>query len=140
MTRSSDHATVSHAHSGDTPLLDVVEQLEQDGIAGQFTCVEGALVKCLTCRKTMDASSLPADEMTRLEGESDPSDMMMVVPVSCPHCGAKGPLVLKFGPESSPEEADVLAALPRIAQAGSEERPSPGIVGDAPGGGAPGRP
>ena len=51
------------------------------------------------------------------EGESDPSDMAVVVPVTCPHCGAAGTLSLQFGPMASIEESDVLAAMPRTATA-----------------------
>ena len=48
---------------------------------------------------------------TRLEGASDPADMSLVVPLDCPDCGARGVLVLRYGPEASMEEADVLAVL-----------------------------
>jgi hypothetical protein len=34
-----------------------------------------------------------------------------VIPVECPHCGAHDVLVLKYGPDASEADADVLAAL-----------------------------
>jgi hypothetical protein len=49
--------------------------------------------------------------LRRLEGESDPADMMAVVAVTCPACAATGTLTLGFGPTSSAEDADVLHAL-----------------------------
>jgi len=38
--------------------------------------------------------------------------MAAVVAVTCPRCSAKGALVLKYGPEASGADADVLLALP----------------------------
>jgi hypothetical protein len=47
----------------------------------------------------------------RLEGASDPADMLAVVALRCPACGAQGVLTLGYGPDTSPEEADVLLGL-----------------------------
>lgn len=97
----------------DTPLAEVVDTLDTDGWAGQFRAVEGARVQCLTCRAVVAAERIGADEVTRLEGESDPADMALVVPLRCPRCGTPGTLVLAYGPNASAEEADVLGALDR---------------------------
>jgi hypothetical protein len=97
----------------DTPLLVVLRRMAGDGFDGQFMAIDDAMVRCLTCQQTVAASDLDADDVVRLEGASDPSDMLVIVPVVCPHCAAKGPLVLNYGPEATVEEADVLAAMPR---------------------------
>ena len=55
--------------------------------------------------------------MTRLEGESDPADMAMVVKLACPACGTAGTLILNYGPDASAEEADVLVAIERTPTA-----------------------
>lgn len=97
----------------DTPLGEVVDTLGTDGWAGQFRALAGARVECLTCRAVFAAERVGADEVTRLEGESDPADMAVVVPLRCPRCGTHGTLVLAYGPNASAEEADVLGALDR---------------------------
>ena len=74
---------------------------------------------------------MTADHSTRLEGASDPADMMMVVPTTCPECGARGSLILHYGPAASAEEADVMAALSRTPAVGSPgSAPTPGIAPD----------
>lgn len=55
---------------------------------------------------------MQVDSLYRVEGASDPDDMAAVVAVTCPRCSAKGALVLKYGPEASGADADVLLALP----------------------------
>jgi len=39
--------------------------------------------------------------------------MVMVVPVTCPNCGASGSLILGYGPNASAEDADALASMER---------------------------
>jgi len=107
----------------DTSLAAVLGELEREGFAGQFAPLEGGDIRCVTCRETFPASKVPADAVRRLEGVSDPADMMIVVPLSCPHCATKGTLTAHFGPDAGPEDADVVAALPR----------SPGGGGQGPG-------
>lgn len=97
----------------DTSLVKVLGELEAEGYGGQFMTLEGGSVRCLTCRTETPAADLDADRVRRLEGVSDPADMVMIVPVTCPSCGTKGALVAQFGPESSAADADVVAALPR---------------------------
>ena len=103
----------------DTPLVAVVDAVDDalarddGGPEGQFRSEEGARIRCLTCRDELDAASIVADDVTRLEGVSDPADMTMVVPVRCPHCDASGSLVLGYGPDATPEDSDVLRALRR---------------------------
>jgi hypothetical protein len=49
--------------------------------------------------------------MHRLEGASDPADMLAAVAATCPTCGTRGVLVANYGPEAMIEDADVLRAL-----------------------------
>ena len=115
---------------GDTPLSHVVDSIDANsgGADGQFGVIEGAELRCFTCRETFSAVGLNADRVTRLEGASDPSDQAMVVPVTCPKCGISGSLVLNYGPGASPDEADVIHAMDRDPSVGSVgESPTPGI-------------
>jgi hypothetical protein len=47
----------------------------------------------------------------RLEGASDPDDMVAVAALRCPSCKTRGTLVLSYGPETSAVDADVLCCL-----------------------------
>jgi hypothetical protein len=115
MTPSPDMPT-------DTPLLRVLRSLEASGHTGQFRAVEGGDVECLTCHATTPATDVEADDVTRLEGASDPADMLMVVPLRCPACQTLGTLVVGYGPESSPEDSDVLVALERDDPSEGDDR------------------
>ena len=97
----------------DTPLSAVLARLGEQGYTGHFATRDQGAVECLTCRTTAPAGSHHADEVTRLEGVSDPDDMVVVAPLRCASCGAQGTLVLNYGPEASAEESDVLLALDR---------------------------
>jgi hypothetical protein len=99
----------------DTPLIDVAETrgLGSGHGDGQFRTMPGAVITCLTCHHQASAADYSADEEIRLEGVSDPADMMMVVPVSCPNCGATGQLILGYGPNASAEDADAMAVMQR---------------------------
>ncbi len=100
---------------GDRSQVEVEARLAKDGYDAQFGAREGAAVLCFTCHQEFPAARLDADGARRVEGESDPSDMAVVVPVTCPHCGAAGTLSLQYGPMAGVEEAEVLAAMPRTA-------------------------
>lgn len=99
----------------DRSQVEVERRLDQQGFGGQFGAREGAQVLCFTCHEEFAADLLDADGARRVEGESDPSDMAIVVPVTCPHCSTDGALSLQYGPMAGVEESDVLAALPRVA-------------------------
>ena len=106
------------ANPTDTPLGQVVDQYDR-GDDGSFRTVPGARIECLTCRRDFPAEEVDADRLARLEGVSDPADMVMVVTVSCPNCGACGSLVLPYGPDASAEDADAVRAMHRRPGEGS---------------------
>ena len=88
--------------------------------------LEGGDIRCLSCRSEFPAAGADADEMRRLEGASDPADMLIVVPLTCPACATRGVLVAHFGPEASAAEADVVAALSRTPATGHGVDQPPG--------------
>ena len=111
------------AQSGDeTSLSEVTAQLDDDGRTGQFQSVEGGTVRCLTCRREFPAAAESADHVTRLEGTSDPGDMSIVLPLTCPLCGAAGALIARYGPEAGSADVDVLLAIDRTPR---ESAPRP---------------
>jgi hypothetical protein len=54
--------------------------------------------------------SADIDQNRRLEGVSDPADLVIVFSLHCPIYDAAGTLVLHYGPDASAEESDALAA------------------------------
>jgi hypothetical protein len=92
-------------------LTSIIEQFEGDGFTGQFAVREAGALLCLSCRQERPATEYDMTALRRTEGASDPADMAAVVALSCPNCDNRGTVVLKYGPESSVEESDVLLAL-----------------------------
>jgi hypothetical protein len=109
----------------DTPLIKILRQFEEDGFTGQFQPIEGPEVRCLSCRAEIPVASVDGNRIVRLEGASDPDDMLAVVPVTCGACAVQGTLVLNFGPNASPEDADVIAALERSPLVSNDPAPHP---------------
>jgi hypothetical protein len=66
---------------------------------------------CAQCGVELDASEFDVDAIRRLEGASDPDDMVAVVAARCPACRAPGTAVVGIGPTASAEDNDVTTAL-----------------------------
>lgn len=96
---------------GAETLLDVLARFTRQGWSSQFATRSGGTVECESCRHAVDASEVPVLELRRLEGASDPDDMLAVVAVECPNCGLRGSLVLNYGPTATEEDAAVLLGL-----------------------------
>ena len=89
----------------------MTQNLAEQGWTEQATPLEGGQVRCEVCGEGTAADEIAIESFCRLEGASDPDDMAAVVAFTCPHCDAKDVLVLKYGPEASGAEADVLLGL-----------------------------
>lgn len=96
---------------GGGTLLEMVGELEKSGYTGQFSVSQEAKLRCLTCETEVEPEAIEPESILRVEGVSDPDDMAAVAAITCPSCSTKGTLVLKYGPEASPEDAHVLSAL-----------------------------
>ena len=112
-------------------LTAIIETFERDGFTGQFAVREGAMLFCSNCRMEHAASEIEMTGLRRTEGASDPADMAAVVALTCPHCGNRGTAALKYGPEASIEESDVLAALDD-ERAGGGAPVDPSVSPDSP--------
>lgn len=97
--------------SDNTSLLEVLRAYEEAGYPGQFSVVDDALVLCHTCRSRSEPDTLAVTSMRRLEGASDPADMMVLAVITCPICATGGVLTMNYGPEATAEQAEVQAAL-----------------------------
>jgi len=102
-----EHTAASH----DATLTDVLDGYSEAGFESIFAAQEGGTVRCDACGSTLDPSRIDMRSLRRLEGASDPDDMLAVVALECGMCGAAGTMVLGYGPASSDVDSDVLGAL-----------------------------
>ena len=72
-----------------TTLAEVVDAYVRDGFAEGFRAAPGARVTCLSCRSMLQAATLRPVSMRRLEGASDPADMLAVA-ASCARSARHG--------------------------------------------------
>jgi hypothetical protein len=98
---------------GARTLLEVLARYTRQGWSSQFAARPGGTVRCESCHHSTAAADVPVLELQRLEGASDPDDMLAVVAVECPHCALRGSLVLNYGPTATEEESEVLLGLDR---------------------------
>jgi hypothetical protein len=92
-------------------LTDVISELERAGYVGQFRVLEFGRLQCLSCRQELDGHEIRIDSIQRLEGASDPADMLAVPALSCPRCQTHGTVILSYGPDATLEESALLLAL-----------------------------
>lgn len=92
-------------------LTEILDSFELEGYGGQMAAKPAGQVLCVSCHVESDAAEMQVDDLRRIEGVSDPADMMAVAALVCPVCGTHGTLVLSYGPEASPDDDEVLALL-----------------------------
>jgi len=102
--------------TGASQLIDVLRLAEANEFTAQFEVAADASGQddlwCPHCQAEISASSFERAWSLRLEGASDPADMLHVSALSCPNCGTGGVFVTPFGPAASERQAAVLRALP----------------------------
>jgi hypothetical protein len=102
---------------GSETLIDVLARFRREGFTGSFTPLQtdavstGARLRCEQCRAEFAAEEPTVTELRRLEGASDPDDMLAAIALECPRCAARGSLVVNYGPTATTGEAAVLVAL-----------------------------
>jgi putative heme transporter len=98
--------------SGATTLGEVLERAGRDGFDGEFERVgDHGDLRCSQCAETVAASRIERVWSQRLEGASDPADMLHVSAVRCPECGTGGVFIARFGPAADPGEVAVLRSF-----------------------------
>jgi hypothetical protein len=102
---------VSGAPSDNTTLVGVLNSLEEQGFTAQLIAADQSAIQCGACGETSPAADFAVDATRRLEGASDPDDMMTVIGATCPRCGTGGTLVLGYGPNATEEDAAISAEL-----------------------------
>ena len=119
---TTDHPTTGEPvdpdryRQGEAPTLrGVLADFEREGFTGQLGARPGGVIRCFHCRHEFAPGDADTPTLRRLEGASDPADMLAVLALTCPTCGTKATLVLTYGPEAAIEDSEVLAALPDAA-------------------------
>ena len=97
--------------SGGLTIADALREFEQRGYVGQFVIREGGAVECEACHTQHRPKDVAVEAMRRVEGVSDPADMVFIGALRCPHCGRSGTATMKYGPEASREETIVLREI-----------------------------
>ena len=97
--------------SDGTTLAEVLHHYSEAGFTSGFTAEADGFLRCSSCDAVVDAATVAMHCLRRLEGASDPSEMMAVVALTCPACGQKGTTALTYGSMASAEDADVLTRL-----------------------------
>jgi hypothetical protein len=99
------------APGDNTTLREVLAGYEGAGFRGTFTVEEQGRLLCNTCNTSNLASDFWMHSLRRMEGASDPDDMLSVSAITCPTCQTKGVVVLGYGPNATAEDSDVFKGL-----------------------------
>jgi hypothetical protein len=114
ITSDADGRRAPFVPSDNTTLSSVLVGLEREGFEAQFVAADGGSLRCTACGVESPAGAYAVETIRRLEGASEPDEMMSVVAALCPNCGSRGTAVLGYGPGASPEDAAVSIALPHV--------------------------
>jgi hypothetical protein len=114
--------------SDNTTLSAVLAEYAAAGYDGTFEVLSEVAIGCVACAAESEPAEFAVGGWRRLEGASDPDDMLSVIAVSCPRCGAGGTLVLGYGPAAAADEA---AVGKRLREGGDAPgSPPPAVPGD----------
>jgi hypothetical protein len=114
VTADSDRQSGAGPRTADDALRNVLTHLAEEGYVDDLVPAgEGGVLRCTRCGESSPAGAFRVERERRLEGASDPDDMVLVVAARCPACGAAGTVVLGYGPEASGADSDLVVALPR---------------------------
>lgn len=102
---------VPGAPSDNTTAVSLIDDLREQGYDVDFVVGEGGVVRCTQCRHEEQPGDVQVDVFRRLEGASDPADMSAVLAMTCQECGAKGVVMVGYGPNASPDDGDLLLAV-----------------------------
>ena len=125
--------------SDNTTLVEVLERYDASGFTCQFGVTDDAELRCFTCHNTVRPEEVELVSLRRMEGASDPDDMLAIAALRCPRCDAQGTITLGYGPDSAAEESELLLRLEDLRGAAKDQEvPSnaaPGETAEEIGGG-----
>ncbi len=96
---------------GASTILDVLNAAAEQGYRTQFIARDDELIECVACSAATAPETFEIERARRLEGASDPADMLIIVWSACPACGALGTLMLGYGPNAAGPDAALLGKL-----------------------------
>ena len=105
------HRGMTNDPGDETTMTDVLEGYARGGFDSSFIVTDDSELECVECGIVSSPSSVSMSSLRRLEGASDPDDMVAVVAITCPSCGARGTAVLGFGPIATMQDSEVLKGL-----------------------------
>ncbi len=94
-----------------TTVTEVLAAYAEGGFDSSFEITDDSQLRCLTCQAVVAPDTVAMSSLRRMEGESDPDDMLAIVAITCPACGARGTSLLAFGPNATAQDHDVLRGL-----------------------------
>ncbi len=98
--------------TGDEPTItEVLAGYAEGGFSSSFLVTDDCQLECAECGAVSPANSVSMSSLRRLEGASDPADMIAIVAMTCPACGARGTVALGFGPMATLQDSEVLKNL-----------------------------
>ena len=105
MTDPNEQAT------GASTLLSVLAEAAEAGFRDQIMVTDDGGLRCTKCDTTVGAADFDVEGFQRLEGASDPADMLIVIWGRCAGCDRGGVAIIGYGPNAGPADAEVLDAL-----------------------------
>ena len=87
--------------------FDVEPAAGSTGAAG-----DAAELRCSACGRSADPAAFARLWTRRLEGASDPADMLHVSGLRCPNCSSLGVLISPYGASADRAHVEVLRRLP----------------------------
>ena len=97
------------APSDNTTLQAVLAAYAAEGFADSYDIDDDGRLTHRPSGEAEELDDLEVVQFRRLEGASDPADMMLVVAVRSRQGGRQGVVITPYGPNASAGEADVLA-------------------------------
>ncbi|WP_040496610.1 HNH endonuclease signature motif containing protein [Ilumatobacter nonamiensis] len=101
----------SESSTTDSTVVDVLARFTDDGWTSNHVARPGAVMKCGNCGKETPTTELDVDALHRVEGDSDPDDMQIVLGIVCPRCDTRGAVVVAYGPSAPETDAEFLVDL-----------------------------
>jgi hypothetical protein len=96
---------------GESTIIEVLEGYANGGFDSSFIVTDEADLECVECGNVTAAAKFSMSSLRRLEGASDPADMVAVVAITCPVCGSRGTAILGYGPSATEQDSGVLKEL-----------------------------
>jgi hypothetical protein len=95
----------------ESTMTEVLDGYANGGFTSSFVVTDESALECLECGTVSSPTGVSMSSLRRLEGASDPDDMVAIVAITCPNCAAQGTVVLGYGPMATPQDGDVLKEL-----------------------------